>query len=141
VEAFELPSGNNIAAMKAYTAELDAFKLRRKNSDLELGDAPEKPALIRYRTNDSSYESLGELLIDNPTGMLVERDELISLLNHLDREDKVSLAVSIYRVGLGLSPIHSIVSVAVTGTSRRSASRSWVTLNQPRSLNISVVQI
>jgi Protein of unknown function (DUF3987) len=83
---------NNNAALKAYTAELEAFKLRRKNnspnSDLELGDAPEKPALIRYRTNDSSYESLGELLIDNPTGMLVERDELISLLNHLDREEQ-----------------------------------------------------
>jgi Protein of unknown function (DUF3987) len=91
---------NNIAAMKAYTAELDAFKLRRKNSDLELGDAPEKPALIRYRTNDSSYESLGELLIDNPTGMLVERDELISLLNHLSGGLRVTcLASTPCRIG------------------------------------------
>ena len=43
---------------------------------------------VRYRTNDTSYESLGELLINNPAGMLVERDELVSLLSHLDRDDQ-----------------------------------------------------
>ena len=43
---------------------------------------------VRYRTNDTSYESLGELLISNPAGILVERDELISLLRHLDRDDQ-----------------------------------------------------
>jgi hypothetical protein len=49
---------------------------------------PQEPASIRYRTNDSSYESLGELLISNPMGILVERDELVSLLKHLDREEQ-----------------------------------------------------
>jgi hypothetical protein len=36
----------------------------------------------------ASYESLGELLASNPVGLLVERDELVSLLKHLDREEQ-----------------------------------------------------
>jgi len=55
---------------------------------VELGAEPEEPVPTRYRTNDSSYESLGELLISNPTGILVERDELVSLLVNLDRDDQ-----------------------------------------------------
>jgi len=90
-------------ALQAYKAQVDAFKLRKavnetltksalkKNPgakiDIEL-DEPDEPVAVRYRTNDCSYESLGELLIDNPSGILVERDELISLLAHLDREEQ-----------------------------------------------------
>ena len=43
---------------------------------------------MRYRTNDTSYEALAELIASNPTGLLVERDELVSLLRHLDRNDQ-----------------------------------------------------
>jgi putative DNA primase/helicase len=43
---------------------------------------------VRYRTNDSSYEAIGELLIANPSGILIERDELVSLLSHLDKEEQ-----------------------------------------------------
>jgi len=60
-----------------------------KNDDpLNLGAGPEEPKRVRYRTNDSSYEALGELLRDNPTGLLLERDELVSLLKHLDTEQQ-----------------------------------------------------
>jgi uncharacterized protein DUF3987 len=60
-----------------------------KNDDpLNLGTGPEEPKRVRYRTNDSSYEALGELLRDNPTGLLLERDELVSLLKHLDTEQQ-----------------------------------------------------
>jgi len=90
-------------AQQAYAAGIDEHKLRKavresvakktlqKDPDakLDLGlDKPQEPVPIRYRTNDSSYESLGELLINNPTGLLVERDELVSLLSHLDRDDQ-----------------------------------------------------
>ena len=36
---------------------------------------------------DSSYQALGEALRHNPNGVLVHRDELMSLLRSLDRED------------------------------------------------------
>lgn len=39
-----------------------------------------KPVLRRYKTNDSTVEKLGELLRDNPVGLLVMRDELVGLL-------------------------------------------------------------
>lgn len=51
------------------------------------GDDGEEPTCQRYRTNDCGYQALGELLIQNPRGLLVERDELLSLLHALDRED------------------------------------------------------
>ena len=76
---------DNEIAMEAYAAGLSAFKVRQqvkialekealkrdksgKIEDIrfELGDEPKRPAAIRFRTNDSSYEALGELLRDNP---------------------------------------------------------------------------
>jgi hypothetical protein len=99
----------NDLARRAYEAGISKYKLRQQvrtslekealkkakssNNDInvgfELGDEPKEPVAARYRTNDSSYEALGELLRDNPAGILVERDELISLLKHLDREEQV----------------------------------------------------
>ena len=40
----------------------------------------------RYVVNDSSVEKLGELLNENPNGLLAFRDELLGLLTNLDRE-------------------------------------------------------
>jgi hypothetical protein len=102
----EAVKGNQIA-QQAYEAGLDDYKLRKqvrqslekeklkeskdgKIGDIafELGEEPEEPAPTRYRTNDSSYEAVDELLIVNPSGILIERDELVSLLKHLDRDDQ-----------------------------------------------------
>jgi putative DNA primase/helicase len=105
----------NEVAQQAYAVGLDAYKLRRqvkaslekealkrdpktKEIAFELGDEPKQPPQIRYCTNDSSYEKLGELLIDNPAGILLERDELVSLLKHLDRDDQ-SVARGFYLSG------------------------------------------
>jgi 5S rRNA maturation endonuclease (ribonuclease M5) len=104
----------NEVAQQAYASGLDAYKLRKAVRDslekdalkkggsakvtVDLGDEPEEPVPVRYRTNDASYESLGEILIGNPTGVLVERDELVSLLSHLDREDQ-SVARGFYLTG------------------------------------------
>jgi Protein of unknown function (DUF3987)/ABC transporter substrate binding protein len=95
---------DNEIAQQAYESGLAAFKLKqevakaltkkalKKNGDakieIDLSGEPQEPLLIRYRTNDSTYEGLGELLIANPSGILVERDELVSLLQFLDREDQ-----------------------------------------------------
>jgi len=43
--------------------------------------------LRRYLANDTTAAALGELLRQNPNGLLVHRDELVSLLRALDRED------------------------------------------------------
>jgi hypothetical protein len=100
---------NNEIAQQAYAAGLDAFRLRKRVAtalakeelqktvkgdnhtrqiDLALGEQPQEPTAVRYRTNDTSYEALAELMASNPTGMLIERDELVSLLRHLDRNDQ-----------------------------------------------------
>jgi putative DNA primase/helicase len=97
----------NEIAQQAYAVGLDAFDLRKKvrvslekealkkskdgskvDINFDLGEEPKEPLPVRYRTNDSSYEALGELLIANPSGILVERDELVSLLKQLDRDEE-----------------------------------------------------
>lgn len=51
-------------------------------------EEPEAPALRRYIAVDSNAASLGELHRQNHNGLLVHRDELVSLLRSLDREDQ-----------------------------------------------------
>lgn len=48
--------------------------------------APPPPPLRRYKVTDSTVESLGEILIENPWGVLCYRDELHGLLRSLDKE-------------------------------------------------------
>ncbi len=59
-------------------ANADVTELLKNES---LGD---EPILKRYITNNSTYEALGDLLIKNPNGLLVESDELVGLLKQLD---------------------------------------------------------
>lgn len=44
------------------------------------------PMLKRYKANDTSPAALGELLRQNQNGLLVFRDEIVSLLKSLDRD-------------------------------------------------------
>jgi hypothetical protein len=48
-------------------------------------DEPEPPRERRYRTEDTTTEKLGELLNENPNGLMVFRDELVGFLRNLDR--------------------------------------------------------
>jgi hypothetical protein len=50
--------------------------------------APEVPTLRRYKTNDTTVEKLGELLRENPTGLLILRDELVGLIATWEREGR-----------------------------------------------------
>ena len=50
--------------------------------------APDPPVLRRYKTNDSTVEKLGELLRENPAGLLVLRDELVGLIAIWEREGR-----------------------------------------------------
>jgi hypothetical protein len=89
---------------KAYLRELELFKLssdearnaarnalkRGTPASLPELEAPQEPKARRYVINDTTYEALGEILADNPNGVLAYRDELVSLLKTLDREEYVA---------------------------------------------------
>lgn len=74
------------ARKAAKTSKLGEAKeaLRRARQQAE----PDKPPERRYETNDSTVEKLGELLRDNPDGLLVFRDELAGWLSRLDQEGR-----------------------------------------------------
>ncbi|QVL50779.1 MAG: DUF3987 domain-containing protein [Thiocapsa sp.] len=69
-------------AIKERNAEL-AHALAR-----EASEAVEPPTRRRYVTQDSTVEKLGELLSQNPRGMLIYRDELVGFLRAMDQEGK-----------------------------------------------------
>jgi putative DNA primase/helicase len=50
------------------------------------GDA--EPVRARYIVNDSTVEKLGELLVGNPAGLLLFRDELVAWLRSFDRDGR-----------------------------------------------------
>jgi hypothetical protein len=95
----------NEADLKQYKQDVELWKLKKSALEAQFkeavrkgkgpqepdfGEEPEAPKPKRYLTNDSTYEKLGELLIANPSGILVSRDELISLLIYLDREENAT---------------------------------------------------
>lgn len=82
-----------VASAKARSrhAEKEAGKRLAKGGNPDLSDLlkPEKieePTLKRYITSSTTFASLAELTRQNPNGLLVERDEVLSLLDHLDEE-------------------------------------------------------
>jgi putative DNA primase/helicase len=60
----------------------------RETAEKHLKEASENPVCRRYEVNDSTIEKLGELLAENPNGLLLVRDELSGFLRDLDREDR-----------------------------------------------------
>lgn len=60
----------------------EALRLARES----ICDDESEPVRRRYIVNDSTVEKLGEILNENPFGVLVYRDELIGLLKSLDKE-------------------------------------------------------
>ena len=60
-------------------------ELARNFAELE---EPDKPVWNRFKTNDATIEKMGELLSDNPRGMMLFRDELIGLLASWDKEGR-----------------------------------------------------
>jgi hypothetical protein len=61
---------------KAARAEAEAI-VKKENDE---------PVCRRYETNDPTIEKLGVLLAENPTGLLLFRDELIGFFRGLDKE-------------------------------------------------------
>src|SRR5215204_1005060 len=51
-------------------------------------ESPEEPTVRRYKTEDATVEKLSELLLQNPHGILVHRDELSGWLRNLDKQGR-----------------------------------------------------
>ena len=100
-----LARDSNVMAARRHEREMGAFKIRQEvavkharaaaakgeaiESILDITE-PEKPVLRRLVCNDATYESLGMILAANPNGVLAFRDELVSLLKTLDREENAA---------------------------------------------------
>jgi hypothetical protein len=70
-----------------------ALKAKGRDNALALLQAvaePVAPPMKRHLTSDGTAEKLGEMCRDNPNGIMVHRDELVSLLADLDSPEKAS---------------------------------------------------
>jgi putative DNA primase/helicase len=98
-ECYEVERANHrVAARRAKLAAEEGEKAARALLAKQPGadvthllrvEEPQEPALRRYITSDTTAAALGELLRQNPNGLLVYRDEMISLMRALDREENV----------------------------------------------------
>lgn len=89
VAAFEAHQAAVKATMKkAASGKPDQDKMTAAVHDLQALEEPEEPRARRYKSNDSTIEKLGDLLVHNPQGMLVFRDELIGLLSSWEKEGR-----------------------------------------------------
>jgi hypothetical protein len=85
--AFEAHQSAVKASMKkAAGGKVDQLKMNAAIADLQDLQAPEEPHERRFKSNDSTVAKLGDLLVHNPQGMLVFRDELIGLLASWDKD-------------------------------------------------------
>ena len=82
-----------LAGLKKKQAEADAKQaLKDGNGDdvlamLDVAE-PKPPVRQRYLTSDATVEKLGELLADNPFGVMTFRDELVGWLSGLEKENQ-----------------------------------------------------
>ncbi|MBI3918168.1 MAG: DUF3987 domain-containing protein [Betaproteobacteria bacterium] len=124
-----------LGKLKAEASEKAVREKLHKNpkadvSDDLIADTTAVPMLRRYIANDTSAESLGELLRQNLNGLLVFRDELVSLLKGLDREENAAArgfyltgwagnsAYTFDRIGRGLNLHIPAVCLSLLGSTQ-----------------------
>lgn len=94
-DAAEYELKQRAAKLRQEAGEKEARKRLQTSASADVRDClavdePDEPQAKRYIANDTSYEALGEMHRGNPNGILAYRDELVSLLKGLDREDNAS---------------------------------------------------
>ena len=90
LKVYETEVSANEKEIKSAVKSKDPLKIdAARENYLSIEDSePKRPSLRRYIVNDATVEKLGELLNENPNGLLLARDELIGWLKSLDREDR-----------------------------------------------------
>ncbi len=96
--AAECRAANAELSLSSVRAKLAKNKIEKalKNGDedearrlaIEGQAEPDMPVRMRMVANDATVEKLGELLADNPNGLLMFRDELTGFLKRLDDENQ-----------------------------------------------------
>lgn len=88
-------NGHTMAEMRSSAIMAKAKKEIKKNPNADINellkaaamdDAPVTQKAPRFITNNATVEALGQLIIENPNGILYEADELIGLLKNLDKQ-------------------------------------------------------
>jgi putative DNA primase/helicase len=93
----------NKEAKKEFKFEREAYEIKREVAKKKAKEAleggmsnitaflrieePEEPRAKRFIAGDCTYEALGVLLANNPNGILVHCDELVTRLKSLDQDD------------------------------------------------------
>jgi len=75
-------------AAREATRSGDRSKLTEIASRSQDAEVPEEPLLKRYKTEDATVEKISEILLENPRGILVHRDELSGWLRNLDKQGR-----------------------------------------------------
>lgn len=141
--AFDFHAQSMAEKLRAEAREKHARKLLADNPQADVAhllshQEPEEPTLRRYLANDTSAAALGELLRQNPNGLLVHRDELVSLLRALDREDNAEArgfyltawngdsGYTFDRIGRGLNLHIPAVCLSLLGSTQPARLASYV---------------
>ena len=94
-EAREHEAGKIVQAQAADLLKADVRKATKSGDhaaamdlarQMAAGEAAAGPTPVRYIVNDPTVEKLGEIMRDNPRGVLAFRDELTGLLKGLDKD-------------------------------------------------------
>jgi Protein of unknown function (DUF3987) len=87
-ELYEAKAGGRKDAMRKAARDVALGKQEADSLETMAADRiapPEPPTRRRYKTNDATVEKIGQLLIENPNGLLVYRDEMTGLLYSLEK--------------------------------------------------------
>jgi len=79
----ELKRAAKDAATSGDRSKLEEIARRGQDADV-----PKEPLLKRYKTEDATVEKISEILLENPQGILVHRDELSGWLRNLDKQGR-----------------------------------------------------
>jgi hypothetical protein len=126
------------AAIKvAVSKETSADYRQQAAHKLMMLDAPDHPLEKRFITSDCTAEKLGEICTANPDGILIHRDELITMFADLDREEKASArgfylsgwggnqSYTFDRIGRGTIKV-AAVNISVIGTTQPNRLASYI---------------
>lgn len=123
-----------VAKINQEVAKSKAKKNAGKGLSISAADLrlvlPDEPTMRRYCVSDSSLEALGELLRQNPNGLMIERDEIASLLTMLGAEENAGArgfyltgadgreSYTFDRIGRGLHMHIPAVTLSMLGTTQ-----------------------